>query len=341
MRNRLKKVARVVLVLSVILFIFIMSFYFWGSSAKLGVANEALIQVNHNASLAPAKDTVRIMTYNMGYLSGMTNNRAVDRSKDLFDTNENRLITLLKKEKVDICCFQEIDFHSSRSYYVDQLSRISTDVNYPYASRVVNWDKTYVPFPYWPLTLQFGEILSGQAIASKYPIQQNEAHVLEKADYPFYYNAFYLDRLAQVNLLRIGVRELVIINVHLEAFDARTRERQADQLIALYKRYESTYPVLMLGDFNSTPPGSKAPYMEENTIDKILSVEGVNMAIQDSLYLKNEEVFFTFNSVEPYIKIDYIFYNEKKIKVLEPRVVKEAGDISDHLPIMADIIFLD
>lgn len=337
----MKKVARVVLVLSLILFIFTLSFYFWGSSAKLSVANEALIQVNNEASLAPAKDTLRIMTYNMGYLSGMTNNLAIDRSKDLFDSNEDRLVALLTKEKVDICCFQEIDFHSSRSYYVDQLSNISSEANYFYASRVVNWDKTYVPFPYWPLSLQFGEILSGQAIASKYPIQQNEAHVLEKADYPFYYNAFYLDRLAQVNLLRIGVRELIIINVHLEAFDARTREKQADQLIALYKRYESVYPVLMLGDFNSTPPGSKAPYMEENTIEKILDVEGINMAIEDSLYLRDEKAFFTFNSVEPYIKIDYIFYNEKKINLLDARVVREAGEISDHLPLMADIVFLD
>ena len=341
MRNRIKKVARVILLLSIILFIFITSFYFWGSSAKLSVANEALIQVNKKASLAPAKDTLRVMTYNMGYLSGMTNNLAVDRSKDLFDNNENRLSSLLTKEKVDICCFQEIDFHSGRSYYVDQLSKISSVVNYPYASRVVNWDKTYVPFPYWPLNLQFGEILSGQAIVSKYPIQQNEAHVLEKADYPFYYNAFYLDRLAQVNLLRIGLHELVIINVHLEAFDARTREKQADQLIELYKRYEAVYPVLMLGDFNSTPPGSRSPYMEENTIEKIVAVEGINMAIRDSLYLMDEENYFTFNSVAPYIKIDYIFYNEEKIKVLDPKVLREAGDISDHLPIMADIVFLD
>ena len=80
--------------------------------------------------------------------------------------------------------------------------------------------------------------------------------------------------------------------------------------------------------------------MEEETITKLLEQNGLRSAISDSLYMTNESEFFTFNSIEPYIKIDFIFYDEAKIKVLNSRVVKEAGEISDHLPVVADIVIL-
>lgn len=315
-------------------------FYFWGSSSEIDIDKYSSIYTN-GERLKSEVDTFRLMTYNIGYLSGMTNNKPVDRSKDLFDHNLDRLNILVDEMRVDICCFQEVDFNADRSFNVDQLTEIRSDGNFPHSSQVINWDKKYVPFPYWPPSNQFGKVVSGQAILSSFPIVKNDRIVLQKGDYPFYYNAFYLDRLAQVNLISIGDRDVLFINVHLEAFDARTREKQADQLIELYKMYEDEYPILLVGDFNSTPPGAKEPYMEENTIDKLLEIEGLKMAISGPLYLSDETKYFTFNSSDPYIKIDFIFYNENKIKVENARVLSEAGDISDHLPVIADIILLN
>jgi endonuclease/exonuclease/phosphatase family metal-dependent hydrolase len=332
-----KRSISILLILALLLGIF----YFWGSSSNLPFEEYASVYSLAFEDSVFEEDSFRLMTYNMGYLSGMTNNLAVDRDKDLFDKNMKRLNSLLSSLQIDLLCLQEIDFHSKRSFYVDQLDAIAEKSAYPHASRVINWDKKYVPFPYWPFTLQFGEVLSGQAIVSRFPILENERIVLATADNPFYYAAFYLDRLAQVNLLSIGGRDVVVINVHLEAWDARARERQADQLIALYKKYEKDFPTLIVGDFNSTPPGSKNPYMEETTIEKLLAIDGLKMAIGWEEYLQDEEAYFTFNSIEPYIKIDHIFYNSSKIMVKNARVVREAGDVSDHLPVMADVIFIE
>jgi hypothetical protein len=69
----------------------------------------------------------------------------------------------------------------------------------------INWDKRYVPFPYWPITQQFGRTLSGQSILSRFPIQNHERHVLDRvAGNNWIYNAFYLDRLAQVAEIVVG-----------------------------------------------------------------------------------------------------------------------------------------
>lgn len=319
----------------------IVIFFFWGSSSNIDSDKYASIYSFEFEDQEFEIDSFRLMTYNMGYLSGMTNNKAVLRSKALFDRNLVQINDLLRNLKVDVVCLQEIDFHSKRSFHIDQLTEMAVYGEYPHASRVINWDKKYVPFPYWPPTMQFGEVLSGQALLSDFPIVDNERILLSMADNPFYYNAFYLDRLAQLNLVSIGGRDVLIINVHLEAWDARARERQAKQLIELYKKYEKDYPVLLVGDFNSTSPGSKDPYMVENTIESILAVNGIKMAIGLEKYLNEEEQNFTFNSIEPYIKIDYIFYNEAKLVLSNVRVVNEARDISDHLPIIADVKFID
>jgi len=72
-----------------------------------------------------------------------------------------------------------------------------------------------------------------------------------------------------------------------------------------------------------------------------VSRDHLQTAISDSMYLANENDYFTFNSEDPYIKIDFIIYDSRKIGVANARVVKEAGLISDHLPVLADIILLE
>ena len=99
--------------------------------------------------------------------------------------------------------------------------------------------------PYWPPSAHFGRILSGQAVLSRYPIAKNDRIVLEKvASNPFYYNAVYLDRLAQVTEVQVGGQSVILINLHLEAFDNPTRLEQTKVVKDLAARYAQDYPVL-------------------------------------------------------------------------------------------------
>lgn len=319
----------------------ILLFYFWASAGNLNQDEYSGMRFFTEVKEAQNFDTIRLMTYNIGYLSGMTNNLAVDRDEELFISNRDKSIKLLSDLNVNICCLQEIDFDSDRSFNHNQLDELAFGVGYGFSSFVVNWDKKYVPFPYWPISQQFGTVLSGQAILSDFSIVENKRVELARADNPFYYDAFYLDRLAQVSKVKIEDNELVLINVHLEAWDSSAREIQAEQLIELYNSYKEEYAVIILGDFNATPPGAEKPYMIENTIQKIKDSALLEMAIQDTSYFSDESAFFTFNSSDPYIRIDYMFYDKRKLRLFNSRVVKEAGEISDHLPLITDFIFID
>ncbi len=170
-----------------------------------------------------------IVTYNIGYLSGMTNNLAIAKPKELFENNMQTVIHEVKAVNPDIIAFQEIDYKASRSYNVNQQNEIAK-LGYNFVAKAVNWDETYVPFPYWPPTMHFGKVISGQSILSKYPLSAHQRIVLERVpEAPFYRDALYLERLAQVVKVDLNGKEVVLINVHLEAFDKQTRGRQFER----------------------------------------------------------------------------------------------------------------
>lgn len=312
----------------------VVSFYFWGKRSNSS-ESDYIVYANRTSNDLKKIDTIRIMTYNIGYMSGMTNNLAVERHQRLILNNLEKTHHLIEALNPHIIAFQEIDFYSNRSYFMNQLDSIYKKLDFASFAMAVNWDKTYVPFPYWPMKYHFGRMYSGQAILSSFNILRNNRIVLPQPQTnPFYYNDFYLDRLAQITWLELKQTNLLMINLHLEAWDGATRENQIDIVLDYYRKYASEFPVIILGDFNCTPPFSSNAF-DENTIVKLMSEPGLSMCMDQQAFENRESEFYTFSSDRPYQKIDYIFYNRKFLNCIESRVVHEAGEISDHLPLFA------
>lgn len=313
-------------------------FFLWGSQPNFSNSDYTGIHTRNIQKLYKS-DTISVMTYNIGYLSGMTNNIAVERPLELIVSNLEKSISLFDKLNPDIIGFQEIDFASKRTYFINQYDSLLNKSGFVSGAIAVNWDKKYVPFPYWPVEHHFSKMYSGQAIMSKFKVTENDRIVLlQPESNPFYYNAFYLDRLAQVSWLDFNDTKLLLINVHFEAWDGPTREKQASIVLELYRKYEKEFPVLLMGDFNCTPPFSSNAF-GENTIQKIIDEPGLEMCLNQESFIINQSEHYTFNSAKPYNKIDYIFYSSRYFDCLESRVVDEAGEISDHLPVMARLVY--
>lgn len=323
----IKSIFKIFIALLIIILIFTTSFYFYGSSGNL--SKSKYLQINSNKSFSSNQDTISIITYNIGYLSGMSNNLPVETNKLFFQSNQNKLISLINRIDPDIVAFQEIDYESRRSFYANQIDSISMKTSLQNTASAINWDKKYVPFPYWPLSKHFGQVISGQSVASRFPIESNEAIVLDKRyDAPFYYKAFYLDRLIQINKINVSGTSVYILNVHLEAFDIETREKQSLKVRLKYNELARDNPVILLGDFNAM-----ADDQMDKTIANILDGKNISKAITDSTYLSDKFSNYTYSSGEPSRKIDYIFFNDK-INLVNASVLSEAGQISDHIPVM-------
>ncbi|QQE67121.1 metal-dependent hydrolase [Leptolyngbya sp. BL0902] len=278
-------------------------------------------------------DILRVATYNLGYLSGMTNQQAVVRDRGRLETNQGKAIAALQPQNLDVLALQEVDFDAYRSFHLNQQYALSSALALPFAALAVNWDKRYVPFPYWPPQAHYRAVTSGQAVLSRYPIRRNHRLVLERVPTnPFYYNALYLDRVAQMMELDLSGQPLMVMNVHLEAFDAPTRLRQTAVVRQLAEQYAETMPVVLLGDFNSDLDRA-----EERATGEMPSIQ----TLLDSPVLASaspvEAQSATFPSDQPQYSLDYIFYTPATLAVRDWQIITTAAQASDHLPMMATL----
>jgi endonuclease/exonuclease/phosphatase family metal-dependent hydrolase len=331
--------------------IFSVFFFFWASSGSIPADRLSEIKVYSN-SLFPrqlkSKSSFKVMAYNIGYLSGMLNNQLIKADIAFFQDNARKFEHMLKKIQPDFIGFQEIDYGSYRSYFLNQLDQIALHSGYRYAAKAINWDIKYVPFPYWPPSVHFRKVISGQAVLSRHPIGMARRIELQPIQHkPFYYRAFYLDRLVQMVRIEINGRQLLIMNIHLEAYEKETREKQAGEVLKIYRSVRDRYPVLLIGDFNCVPPraSQKSGFVDEpdmnfegrNIISLFLQEESLKEAFLDSEFHLSESKTFTFPSDKPTRKLDYIFYDHRKINCIKAEVLKL--DSSDHRPILMEFSF--
>lgn len=304
-------------------------FYGWATSGSYPRKNyTAIFEYDVDRGSAEGGNTVSLVSYNIGYLSGLTNQEAVERPKTLFDDHLAQAIATLRPLNPDIIALQEIDIASQRSYGVNQLDALANALSLGHAGLAINWNKNYVPFPYWPISVHFGKVVSGQAVLSHYPVQDNQRIVLDKvASRPFYYKAVYLDRLAQVTQLDINGQPLIVINVHLEAFDTPTRFKQTQAVRKLAETYAQDYPVLLVGDFNSA---LNRPEEGERSIEIMMASTVFSAALPTAQWTAQP----TFPSANSEHKLDYLFYTTDTLALKETRVITEMGTPSDHLPLM-------
>ncbi len=305
-------------------------FFFWASSSTLKKEDYSKI-LKVETPISISNDSIySIVTYNIGYLSGMTNNRAVEKHKTLFDSN----LELVKKKfrvlNPDIIGFQEIDYNSSRSFGINQQEEIA-NLGYAHIGQVVNWDETYVPFPYYPISAHFGKINSGQSILSKYPILEHTRIVLERDKTNWFYrDAFYLDRILQVAKIRLdNMKEIIVMNLHLDAFNKELRKVQFEFVMTKYDNYKKEFPVILMGDFNSDPT-----YLNP-IINELLNDDSLGNAA-----FKKENYSLTFNTDVPFERLDFIFYDKSQIEMIDSRVLEEFGEASDHYPVYMQFKFI-
>lgn len=304
-------------------------FYMWASKAT--VHQWAVTEADTlGAVTPPQRDTFGLITYNIGYLSGMANNTAASAADSgSYAKHLVQAANALAQADADWVLLQEIDFDAERSYRVHQARQLAAALRLPYTAHAVNWDKRFVPFPYWPPGSQFGRMLSGQSILSRYPLaeHQREALPMPAANY-FWYNAFYIDRLIQTAAVRLpDQRLLYLLNVHLEAFDPETRAIQtrilADRTRALIKAGQL---VIVAGDFNST-----ADCQADETLAHLRAVEGLTIGTGCAAQ------WHTYPADGPSEGIDHILVGPG-IRLIGTKVLHQAGTASDHLPLYAQLV---
>ena len=230
---------------------------------------------DHAEKKLELNQSFRVSTWNIGYCGldasqdfFMDGGTTVNPSnKDQVQSNLNHISSFAKKLNSDIYLFQEVDEKSKRSFKINEIDGLRKNLNelHPYQSAFAyNFHVPYVPYPVPTIGTTYAGVLT---------LNQFEAQDAKRIGFPSSFkwpvSAFNLKRCLLVERIPVesSDKELVLINLHLEAYDdGGGRALQTKMLSDLMKKeYEKGNYVIAGGDFNSTLPSvdpDKYPMLE-------------------------------------------------------------------------------
>lgn len=205
-----------------------------------------------------------VTTFNIGYAG-------LDRAQDFFmdggtmsrssskmqtEANLDAFVGFMDKHRSDIYLLQEVDRKASRSYKVDEVRRVQESLPEYSAIFALNYKVPWVPVPVFR---PMGSVQSGLLTLSKYRSIANTRYDLPgKEKWPV--QLFELDRaMIESRYALDNGKELVVVNLHLSAFDkgGEIRKVQLEFLSAyITEEVDKGNYMIVGGDWNHALPGT-------------------------------------------------------------------------------------
>ncbi len=202
-------------------------------------------------------DSLKVMTWNIGYgalgdnadffMDGgeMVNTATEDRVNE----NLEGITSELDEETPDIVMMQEVDQDSARSHNINELQTLQLSMPEYASSFANNFKVAFIPYPIPPI----GKVDSGIATFSAYPL---ESSVRVQLPNPFSWpiRMANLKRCVMVSRIQLedSDKQLVIMNLHLEAYDDGEGKAAQTEMLAelLQAEADKGNYVIAGGDFN-------------------------------------------------------------------------------------------
>ena len=239
--------------------------------AEMTEAEIVTDQASHN----PGKgDTLSLVTWNIGYgglgadsdffMDGGHDTRSADRETVASYLDGQH--ALLADVRPDILMLQEIDADSTRTYHLDErpaFAGFSSGSEAADAAFAPNYKTLYVPYPLPPI----GKVTSGLMTVSAFDTVENTRLALP-CPFSWPIRLANLKRCLLVTRLPLedSDKELVVINLHLEAYDDGSGKIAQTKVLTsfLESEYQKGNYVIAGGDFNQIFPDSAELYPNEH-----------------------------------------------------------------------------
>ena len=222
---------------------------------------EEPVEIVDNRENAPlAKKEFTVLSWNVGYCAlGKESDFFMDGGKEvrpdsekIIEKNFDGVLQLLQDRAPDFIFLQEVDSGSKRSYMKDETAGLREALAMP-SAYALNYSCSYVPYPLPTL----GRVRSGLLTFSSCGITEAERISLPC---PFSWPVSMVNLKRCLLVTRIPVEgtehELVLVNLHLEAYDdGEGKIAQTKQLLSFLEgEYQKGNYVIAGGDWNQLFP---------------------------------------------------------------------------------------
>ncbi len=261
----MKKFFKVLLIVLAALIVLIGVFLLYLTLSEYRPADVEAISVEGQSETNIDKsDTINIVSWNIGYCGlGAEESFVLDggsgsgrpKSKETMLSYYQGVSDTLRDLDADIYILQEVDSDSSRSYGYNEVSSLQNDLMSAQSAYALNYSCSFVPFPWPPM----GKVHSGVLTLTDCSIRQAE-RVSLPCPFSWPLRTANLKRCLLISRIPLegSDKELVLVNLHLEAYD--DGEGKAAQTAMLLEILEEEYAegnyVIAGGDFNQSFEGS-------------------------------------------------------------------------------------
>jgi len=326
--------------------------------AKLTYFDPPMVEILYSNAVAPkhSQKEFSVISWNIGYCGlGEKSDFFYDGGKMMRPSEEEMhiyfdgIMNELKNDSSDFQLVQEVDSHSKRSYYLDQVSfiRAQAHATNSFSNFALNYNVNYIPKPW---TNPMGKVNSGLLSLAKFEPYKVERHQLP-GQFDFLKQLFFLRRCLLVQYFHLdNGKDLVIINVHNSAYDdsGKLKKEEMNYLKKfLEKLVDNGNYVVCGGDWNQCPPGfsydklakgKKGDYFQTNVEADF--IKGGQWIFDETTASnrKNSTAYFsdkTFTTV-----IDF-FWISNNIKALECKGIDNQFKYSDHQPVKMKFKLID
>ncbi|NCB33472.1 MAG: endonuclease [Erysipelotrichia bacterium] len=357
----LKKILRMfgIIILAVVLAFTLLVAFLSVREFKPKQTEEIAVETTEaDSSVKPVRqgDSLTVLSWNIGF-------GALDKDEDFFmdggrmsrtssrDKVQNsitEIIQTVNSQNADAVFIQEIDRGSDRSYQINeyQIMQSAAGLNQVHSSFANNYKCDYVPYP---LQGMLGKVDSGLAIFTNF---ETKNAVRESLPVPFKWPISIANLKRCLLVERIPIegsdRELVLINLHLEAYDdGEGKAAQTKQLLSfLETEYAKGNYIIAGGDFNQSFPGiDETVYAIKNpdlwmpaALDTASLADNWSVAADDSVptcRLLNQPYDPSSDATQYYV-IDG-FLVSPNITVHTAETLDENFEYSDHNPIKLNV----
>ena len=350
-----KKILKTVLIIFGIILLCAAALIIWLSVTEFTPSDVTDVKIEANSEVSGVSpfldEEFSVISWNIGYAGlGKNADFFMDGGENVTsgdqDTVSDTLLGVYKtlyssSEPSTVFMLQEVDTDSTRTYGKNEADVLGINNN----AYALNYSCKFVPYPLPPI----GKVNSGLLTTTVYDIDSAERISLP-CPFKWPVSTANLKRCLLVGYLPIAGTDskLVIVNLHLEAYDdGEGKIAQTKQLREfIQSEYEKGNYVIAGGDFNQIFPGGLDAYpnnhkdlWEPGTISDDIMPEGWTLAYDletPSCRLLNQPYDASDTENTQYYVIDG-FILSPNVELLSVNALDEGFTYSDHNPVKIQV----
>ncbi len=211
-------------------------------------------------------EQMTVYTWNIGYAGlgaeadfFMDGGSSVNPKKAEVERNLNAVKSFISSQSADAWLLQEVDTDSARTGNINELKALSNGFEGSFGL-AYNYKCDFVPFPWPPI----GKIESGIATFTGGSVNGTFERISLPCPFSWPVSVANLKRCLLLTRLEVlgSDKEVVLVNLHLEAYDDGEGKIAQTKLLMelLQAEYEKGNYVIAGGDFNQVFPGTLETY---------------------------------------------------------------------------------